>query len=591
MAGVAYAAKQTDVPLEQLTQGFKGLSTWLGKTGQGSTKMMEALMEQSRVFSTMADGPAKAALAVERFGRAGIALIPFLNQGPARLTELIERGEVLSGVNDHAAATAIHFTEAMRDVGTVLKSIVLLFAAADAVPTWLDRVTSMLLKLRDAVQAVQPLMKALALSLLPGLPLFNLLLPAASAKATPAAKPPEPEPGFLDKASYEEKLKALEIEEKYFALLEKIAQTSKSMSALDQRREENSALQNQLKILQKIHDLAGQAEVSGAISCPQREALDADYASKKLNLQNQIKPMSVDDLTDLDTKEMIQKWGTAAEQVADLITSTIGKAINSISDGITGLIMHTKTWGQTLQSIATSMLSGIVRGIVEMGVKWVTTHLLMGAALAAFHALAKILGWSSTGDVISQEEAKAPALAVNASTSSVSSYGSSAVVGAAALVAAIGIGLGAALSSFERGGYTGDGGRYQPAGVVHAGEYVMSADAVRHVGVSTMDMLHALMRVGQYGATDGLLDRMDFRGPPSSIEAVYRSAGASAPGGEAPRPASSSPQGSNLNVNNNNLAVGVFHDQRMFEDWARSKDGQAVLVDVMRKNAHVVGRS
>lgn len=48
-------------------------------------------------------------------------------------------------------------------------------------------------------------------------------------------------------------------------------------------------------------------------------------------------------------------------------------------------------------------------------------------------------------------------------------------------------------ASFATGGYTGPGGKYQPAGVVHAGEYVFSAEATRG-RVGMLDALHRQMR-------------------------------------------------------------------------------------------------
>ena len=42
------------------------------------------------------------------------------------------------------------------------------------------------------------------------------------------------------------------------------------------------------------------------------------------------------------------------------------------------------------------------------------------------------------------------------------------------------------LFGFASGGYTGDGGKYQPAGIVHAGEYVFPQEAVRRLGVATL---------------------------------------------------------------------------------------------------------
>lgn len=45
-------------------------------------------------------------------------------------------------------------------------------------------------------------------------------------------------------------------------------------------------------------------------------------------------------------------------------------------------------------------------------------------------------------------------------------------------------------AAFADGGYTGDGPRLEPAGTVHRGEYVFSADSVRRWGVGALEMLH-----------------------------------------------------------------------------------------------------
>lgn len=43
---------------------------------------------------------------------------------------------------------------------------------------------------------------------------------------------------------------------------------------------------------------------------------------------------------------------------------------------------------------------------------------------------------------------------------------------------------------FATGGYTGSGGKYEPAGIVHRGEYVLNQDATRRVGVSKLDQIN-----------------------------------------------------------------------------------------------------
>ena len=47
-----------------------------------------------------------------------------------------------------------------------------------------------------------------------------------------------------------------------------------------------------------------------------------------------------------------------------------------------------------------------------------------------------------------------------------------------------------ALPSHATGGYTGPGGKYDPAGIVHAGEYVMTADATRRLGIGLLDRMN-----------------------------------------------------------------------------------------------------
>lgn len=43
---------------------------------------------------------------------------------------------------------------------------------------------------------------------------------------------------------------------------------------------------------------------------------------------------------------------------------------------------------------------------------------------------------------------------------------------------------------YASGGYTGGGGKYEPAGVVHRGEYVFSAPAVNRIGVANLERMH-----------------------------------------------------------------------------------------------------
>ncbi|SSW73259.1 hypothetical protein AVE30378_05621 [Achromobacter veterisilvae] len=57
------------------------------------------------------------------------------------------------------------------------------------------------------------------------------------------------------------------------------------------------------------------------------------------------------------------------------------------------------------------------------------------------------------------------------------------------------------LSHFAAGGYTGAGGKYDPAGIVHAGEYVIPADATKRLGVGFLDRLKGYADGGYVGAS------------------------------------------------------------------------------------------
>ncbi|WP_199054023.1 phage tail tape measure protein [Ochrobactrum sp. Q0168] len=72
-------------------------------------------------------------------------------------------------------------------------------------------------------------------------------------------------------------------------------------------------------------------------------------------------------------------------------------------------------------------------------------------------------------------------------------------------------GLLGSLLGFAEGGFTGAGGKYEPAGVVHKGEYVLSAPAVKRLGVKNLEALHQNAKRGY--ADGGYVGRTSFARP------------------------------------------------------------------------------
>jgi membrane protein involved in colicin uptake len=165
---------------------------------------------------------------------------------------------------------------------------------------------------------------------------------------------------------------------------------------------------------------------------------------------------------------------TAAEAAAEGLTTTIGGALDGLSTGIYGLVTGTQTWEQTWRNVGATALQQLIR---------------MGVQLTAQYALAQALQLAGVGTSSAAAATTAAAWAPASAAVNTATYGSSAAVGTGITLAAIGAILGALTAGFAKGGYTGAGGKYEPAGVVHRGEYVIPSEAVNRLGVGYLDSL------------------------------------------------------------------------------------------------------
>lgn len=114
-----------------------------------------------------------------------------------------------------------------------------------------------------------------------------------------------------------------------------------------------------------------------------------------------------------------------------------------------------------------------------------------------------------------------------------------------------------ALFGFADGGWTGPGGKYQPAGVVHGGEYVFSREAVRRYGVAALDNLHRMGRGG-----------IAARGPRLSYAA----------GGLVNLPSAAAPQ-----VANNFKFVNVL-DPSLVGGYLATREGERAVLNIIERN-------
>jgi hypothetical protein len=77
--------------------------------------------------------------------------------------------------------------------------------------------------------------------------------------------------------------------------------------------------------------------------------------------------------------------------------------------------------------------------------------------------------------------------------------------------------LNSALAGFAEGGYTGTGGKYEPAGIVHKGEFVSTQETTRkHRAI--LEHLHAGKDITEFPALQKML--ADARISPAAAEAI-----------------------------------------------------------------------
>jgi hypothetical protein len=139
------------------------------------------------------------------------------------------------------------------------------------------------------------------------------------------------------------------------------------------------------------------------------------------------------------------QWGTMAQQMATTFSSLMNTAIDSISNGITGLIEGTKTWGQALMEIGNAIVTTIISAIVKMAVTWVANQVMMAIAGKSIQAAAT----AATAPIAAAASA---IWAVPATLATIASYGAAAASAPGFIALAEGIVAAESIPAMRTGG-------------------------------------------------------------------------------------------------------------------------------------------
>ncbi|HXG46253.1 MAG TPA: hypothetical protein VNO52_01415 [Methylomirabilota bacterium] len=544
MSGLAYAAELNEVSQSELQLALKNLSEEMVKAGRGNVALEEELLALADQFAAMPDGAEKAALAVEKFGRSGLEMIPLVNQGSEAIRAQLEEARKLGAViGPQFAANADRFNDNLTRIGTLFKGL-FLGVAEQLLPTLIELQERFIAFVSEAanreaiIAGLVELFKraamfaagltyaaeraAIALRFLAGV--FtendpNRVLQEARTQAAEATDAFEQLVQLLD-AIGQETNQATDAQTRYNAAIRdgpgKLSTSAETIRALIEAdrvflerfasnprlsfRERDSVvladLQRRVEWLLRLQAQLPQATLvsnegdlrftqQGLEGQRQRTELVAELGLVQQQIAEIQAKSNVFAQIEIAASAIEERIGTLAQQIGRTFTSVIGSAIDGIATSIEGLITGTMTWGEALRNIGVSIVQGIIQAFARMVAEWVVAHVLMKGVLLAFHAFGLGLKAKETAATIGAESEKTPVLAVNAGLANTSSFGAASVIGLALLLAMIA----ALAASFAEGGYTGPGGKYQVAGVVHAGEYVLPADVVSRVGLGPLEAL------------------------------------------------------------------------------------------------------
>ena len=248
--------------------------------------------------------------------------------------------------------------------------------------------------------------------------------------------------------------------------------------------------------------------------------------------------------------EAIGKLTDGFTSLGESITETLGGALTSftdgLADGIAGAIVKGEDLRETMNNVAQSILTNVISAIVKMGIQWAATQLMMS-----------IIGDSAKEKEVATNAATASAIAAEWATAATfvatATMGAAAEMGEAAILASWGTNkaLAAMSGSYAEGGYTGNGGKHDPAGVVHKGEYVFSQDDVRRIGLNNLEMMHR----GAEGLTAG---------------------------------SGSSSGGSQTSSQGNSVSIVNMVDPDMLKAYLNTPDGQRAILNTIRHNPKTV---
>ncbi|MCW5558122.1 MAG: hypothetical protein KIT22_09875 [Verrucomicrobiae bacterium] len=499
-SAVAGAAKLSGVSLDTFQNGLRGLSQWMERNGQAGRDVIDVFLEQADAFSGMADGAGKTTQAMERFGRAGLNLIPMLNRGSEAIHDQMEEarrlGVVVSNetaesagiLNDRIDLMKTRFEGVFMQLAKnllphLLKLSDTLLASVDEGGPFLDFLTEAGNLMSMAADASGWLgqkwaMATTAMGSFVGSLAAGMSVQEAWAEA--ARDSAEAQEQFREKVekyriarqkasggNRGESAEVAKLASQYEMLGFQIAALDNKIAhaqAGDGEGERNTLLRERLELLEKQRLAIGvvwETKDTDGNTIYTEEGLK--NAEKFLEISRQINEteMALNGPSFGDQMQAnVDGLGNSMQRLANFTTSFVTGAMQGLSSALTDVIMGTKRAGEAFAAFGLSLLTNFIASVIEM-------VLIAKVAIPVLTALGVLSGGVTAGAGLAMVMAS---LAAGASAAS------------------------GAIGGFASGGsVSGPGSWYSDSILARLSndEYVVSAPAAMSVGHDTLDQINS----------------------------------------------------------------------------------------------------
>ncbi|MAB96924.1 MAG: phage tail tape measure protein [Pseudomonadaceae bacterium] len=268
-------------------------------------------------------------------------------------------------------------------------------------------------------------------------------------------------------------------------------QLQAAASGLGQKDAER--LRDQIRIQQDYQRQQGQLQSqfnSGDISqnlYDQETSALKDALNERLDLQkgyyDQLDEAQADWQTGYSAglADFFDEQRNIAATTYDIVTDLLNGVADGVSNSLASAIVQGDDLGDSLYRVAQTIETQLLASLIKLGIQY-AINATIGETVATAAAAASV----------AQATAVAAAWAPAAAATSLASFGANAVPAAAGITSTnVLAATFASGAGFKQGGYTGNGGINDVAGVVHGKEFVFDAAATSRIGIDNLESIRA----------------------------------------------------------------------------------------------------